>query len=317
LTTNNENAITQAQQTKQQTKGNNKMNTMIANPTKWYTAEDGALDTDFIRQNEVVESRGRIHRPISSAIVLDKFRERAKVLGLRFKNEQAALLKRKVDEKKGVVGGDRYMYIAEVEDDTHPDYALSVGFRNFSDKSLAFSGMCESHIFVCENGVCHGIVKPSKVRHTIGNIERNTHLLDDKIDTVFQRFLEDGKKIHEQIALMGSTKLTDDIVARFVKGANGEWIKKDDKWTFVKNPLLGSANLLRILEDLENPERNDRNDNSVMRLMNSASHITSHTITNPNQSMLASNFCNNLIMKILKDDFVPLGDVVEAEVIED
>lgn len=273
------------------------MKSMIANPLKWFV--EGATDVDFIRANEIVASRGRIHAPVSSADILTKFRARANELGLKLVNEQGALLKQKIDKKNGgVVGGDRYMFLADVIDEDHKDYALSVGFRNFGDKSLAFSGMCGTSVFVCENGVCHGIVKPSKIRHTIGNMQTEG-LLDSKIDAIFSRFLEDGVKIHKQIETMKGTILTDDIVGKFVKGLVG-------------NPYVGAANVMRILEDLENPERNDHNDNSVMRLMNSASHITSHEIKNPNQSMLASNFCNNLLMRIIDDGFIPLGDVVDV-----
>lgn len=274
------------------------MNTMIVD-NNWFV--DGATDVDFIRANEVVVPRGTKHAPISSADILTKFREKAEILGLQFKNEKGALLKQKQNKKGELVGGDRYMYMAEVEDKDHPDYALSVGFRNFNDKSLSFNGLCSSSIFICKNGVCHGIIKPSKLRHTIGNSNRG--LIDQKIDCVFQKFLEDGVKIHEQIGLMKSTHLTDEIVGKFVRG-------------MVNNPYVGAANTMRILEDLENPERNDKDDSSVMRLMNSCSHITSHIISNPNQSLMGSNFCNNLIMKIIKDDFVPVGDVVDVEVID-
>lgn len=273
------------------------MNTMIIDHD-WYSTEDGATDIDFIREHEVLTPRGPKHMPISSADILTKFREKATALGLRFKDEKGALLRQK-ETKDGtsLKGGDRYMFTAEVEDDAHPDYALSVGFRNFNDKSFSFNGLCSSSIFICKNGVCHGIIKPSKLRHTIGNSNRG--LIDQKIDCVFQKFLEDGVKIHEQIGLMKSTHLTDEIVGKFVRG-------------MVNNPYVGATNTMRILEDLENPERNDKDDSSVMRLMNSCSHITSHIISNPNQSLMGSNFCNNLIMKIIKDDFVPVGDVVDV-----
>ena len=286
-------------------------NTMIANKAKWFTGAD-AVDLDFIRANERVESRGRIHAPISSAEILTKFKEKAYNLGLELVNEKAALLKQTTDKNGNVKGGDRYMYIAQIKNESRPEYSLSCGFRNFSDKSLAFSSMLSSEIFVCENGVCHGIIKPSKMRHTIGNV--NSNLIDDKIDMVFAGFLENAPKIHHQIDMMKGTKLTDELVGKFVREAIGSWgVDKEGHPRFNKNPLLGSANLDRILADLENPERNDKNDDSVMRLMNSCSHITSHSITNPNQSAMASHFCNNLIMKLIDPNFEMIGDIVDVE----
>lgn len=273
------------------------MNTICASKAKWFTTEDGATDVEFIKAHEIVKSRGKIHAPMSSADILGKFRDRAEYLGLKFKNEKGALLK--VNEKG--LGGDRYMYTAEVVDDAHPDYALSVGFRNFGDKSLAFSGMCGNTIFVCENGVCTSIVKPSKMRHTIGNVTRNEGLLDSKIDHIFSRFLEDSDKIHDQIGMMKSTKLTDDIVGKFVR-------------KIVNSPLWGGANIVRVLEDLENPAYNSHDDSSVFRLMNACSKVTSHDMKNPNQGMMASRFCNNLIMSIIDSNFTPLGDDVKDEV---
>lgn len=270
---------------------------MIAG-NEWFT--EGATDTEFITAHEVLDPMGRIHAPVSSADILKKFREKAKVLGLNLINEKGALKK----------DGRRFMYLADVEDPTHPEYALSVGFRNHSDTSLAFSGMCGNHIFVCENGVCTSIVKPSKMRHTIGNVQRNTGILDSKIDAIFSRFIADRSSIHGQIDTMKATKLTDEIVGKFIRKMNGEW--RDGK--FRKNAIIGSANLMHILEELENPTLNSHNDDSVFRLMNAASYVTTHKMRNPTQGLMASREINNTIMGIIKPDFIPLGDVVEAEV---
>jgi hypothetical protein len=254
----------------------------------WWTAEDGATDLDFIRAHEHLSPLGTHHKCISSADLVTKFRERAKSLNLTLQNEKAGLEKR----------GRKFMYLAEVKDDSHTDYALTIGFRNFSDRTLSYSTIAGTQVFVCSNGVCNAICKDSKMRHCIGNVDKN--VVDRKIDLAFSHFIEDKDRIHGQIETMKSTRLTDEIVGRFMKGLVG-------------NQYIGAANAMRILEDLENPERNDHNDSSVMRLMNSASHITSHHITNPNQGAMASNFCNDLIMRLISPDYVPLGDVIDVE----
>ena len=273
------------------------MATLIKNK-KWF--DENVVDTDFITAHEDLTPRGPIHTPISSAEILTKFREKAKNLGLRLVNEKGAMKR----------DGNRYMYVADVEDDSHPDYALSVGFRNHNDTSLSFNGVCGTSVFICQNGVCSCIVKPSKMRHTVGNVQRNVGFLDAKIDTIFQRFIDDKDEIHGQISLMKSTKLTDEILGKFVRLANGT--RNGDR--FVKNPLIGSSNLMKILEELENPTLNSHDDDSCFRLMNAASYVTTHKMRNPSQGMMASRMLNNLLMGIIKPDFVPLGDVIDVEV---
>lgn len=272
----------------------------IMKNTQWF--DENVVDVDFITAHEDLSPKGRIHTPISSAEILTKFREKALNLGLRLVNEKGALKR----------DGKRFMYVADVEDDSHPDYALSVGFRNNSDKSLAFSGCCGSSVFICANGCMTSIIKPSKMRHTIGNVTRNAGFLDAKIDTIFERFLDDKDEIEGQIEFMRQTSLTDEIVGKFVRALNGGW--KGDK--FVKNPLIGSFNLMQILAELENPTLNRHDDSSVFRLHNAATYVTTHKMSqrNPSQAMMASRLLNNTIMNIIKPDFTPLGDVVDVEI---
>jgi hypothetical protein len=272
----------------------------IMKNAQWF--DENVVDVDFITANEDLTPKGRIHTPISSAEILTKFREKALNLGLRLVNEKGALKR----------DGKRFMYVADVEDDSHPDYALSIGFRNNSDKSLAFSGCCGSSVFICANGCMTSLIKPSKMRHTIGNVTRNVGFLDAKIDTIFERFLEDKSEIEGQIEFMRQTSLTDEIVGKFVRALNGGW--KGDK--FVKNPLIGSSNLMQILAELENPTLNRHDDSSVFRLHNAATYVTTHKMSqrNPSQAMMASRLLNNTIMNIIKPDFTPLGDVVDVEI---
>ena len=275
------------------------MSSHICTDGKWFTGEN-AIDTDFIRANEDLTPRGPIHTPISSAEVLTKFRDKAKSLGLVFTKENGALRK----------DGTRYMFTADVEDARHPDYALSVGFRQASDTSMAFSGMCGTSVFICSNGCCSSLIKPSKMRHTCGNVSNG--FIDSKIDLVFERFLEDADRIVGQIEQMKATRLTDELVGRFIRKLNGEW--KGDR--FVKNPLIGSSNLMAILAELENPTLNSNADNSVFRLHNAATYVTTHkmALRNPSQATLASRLLNNTILGLIDEGFTPLGDVVDVEV---
>lgn len=278
---------------------------MIANTREWFVNADGATDTEFIRAHEDVNPRGRFHAPVSSAEILTKFRERASSFGMTLVKETCALKK----------DGTRFMYVANVENENRPDYTLQCGFRNSSDQSFAFAGMMGTSVFICENGVCTSIVKPSRMRHTIGNVAEGT--IDSRIDAVFDRFLQDKDAIAHQIDVMKGTKLTDSILGAFVRRANGEWREgaNGNPGHFYKNPHLGSANLLRVLEELENPSLNSKTDDSCFRLLNAVSTVTTHKIKNPAQAASASRYCNNLIMSIIDPVFRPLGDAEDAEIV--
>lgn len=255
----------------------------------WYNKNDMGDDIiGFVREHEDLTSLGNKHKCVSSADLITKFRERASNLGLVLTNEKAGLEKR----------GKQFLYLADVKDDTHPDYALTLGFRNYSDKTMSYSTIAGTNVFLCCNGCCNSILHDGKMRHTIGNVDKN--IIDHKIDIAFNHFINDKDRIHEQIAMMKGTVLTDELVGRFVK-------------KMVHNPYVGAANLVRMLEDLENPELNSHDDNSVMRLMNACTFVTTHKIHNPNQQVMASRECNNIIMGLIKTDFTPLGDVVDVE----
>ena len=259
------------------------MNTVCVD-NKWY--RENATDVEFLREKEMFTTRSERHHPVYSYTILEKFRDKAHLLGMELVNEKGALLKK----------GDRYIYTAEVVDKTHPDYNLSIGFRNFNDGSLAFSGMCGSNIFVCQNGVCSSVIIPSRQRHTKG-IEN----IDEKIDTIFSRFLEDGKKTHEQIEMMKSTPCDDKIVMSLIS-------------RLIRGNKMGNTHICDILREYDKPRYNDNNDISVMRLWNACSAITTHDFRNPNDSVRVSQMLNNEILSIITPDFKPLGDVVDVDV---
>ena len=276
---------------------------VIANAREWYKNEDGATDVDFIRAHEDMTPRGRFHSPVSSADILTKFRERARSFGLTLTKEQCALKK----------DGTRFMFVANVENEARPDYVLQCGFRNSSDQSFAFAGSLGHQVTICENGLLTALVQPSRMRHTIGNVSEG--MIDSRIDFVFDRFLQDKAAIHHQIDTMKGTPLTDSILGSFVRKANGEWrTRANGNSYFYKNPHLGSANLLRVLEELENPSLNDHDDSSCFRLLNAVTTVTTHHIKNPAQAASASRYCNNLIMSLIEPGFKPLGDEVEDAV---
>ena len=83
------------------------MSATLLKNNKWFS--ENAIDVDFLKANEHLESYGPRHVPVSHALILNRFRDICEKRGLMLFNEQGALSK----------DGDRYMYVAEVESFTH------------------------------------------------------------------------------------------------------------------------------------------------------------------------------------------------------
>ena len=55
--------------------------------------DENAIDLDFLRAREHLESHGPRHVPVSHALILEKFRNKCEDNGLMLFNEQGALSK--------------------------------------------------------------------------------------------------------------------------------------------------------------------------------------------------------------------------------
>lgn len=259
---------------------------LMGKNNKWFK-ENVAEDMDFLKAHEGIKAGGSdIFKPVLPSEILTKFRDRANTLGLKLVNENMALSK----------DGFKTMYVADIEGMNGDDYSLSCGFRNSTDRTLGFSGLMSDVCWICSNLCLKGLIVPSKQKNTIGNYDR----IDDKIDKVFERFINDKDIIHGQISLMKSTTLTDDIVGKFVKA--------------MAKTEIGKRYIIDIVNDLENPELNSHDDNSCYRLLNAGTYVTTHKITNPLRGGDMSRLINNTIMNIISPNFSPLGDVVDVEV---
>ena len=258
---------------------------LMGKNNKWFN-ENVAEDMDFLKAHEGIKAGGSdIFKPVLPSEILTKFRDRANTLGLKLINEDMALSK----------DGFKTMYVADIEGMNGDDYSLSCGWRCSSDRTRAFQGCMGTNCLICSNGLISGVIVPSKQKNTIGNYER----IGDKIDRIFERFINDKDIIHGQISLMKSTALTDDIVGKFVKA--------------MAKTEIGKRYIIDIVNDLENPELNSHDDNSCYRLLNAGTYVTTHKITNPLRGGDMSRLVNNTIMSIISPNFSPLGDVVDVE----
>lgn len=249
---------------------------------------DNAIDLDFIRAHEHLESYGPRHVPVSHALILEKFRAKCESNGLMLFNEQGALSK----------DGNRYMYVADIVPDCgdESDYHLAVGFRSFNDETSCFQMSCGTTVMMCSNGLQTSVIVPSRRKHTSSIIE----LLDSKIDAGLEHFRHDAQSTEENIALLKSTKYSDEILGKLVLALG-------------RTKMVGSTNIMKILEEVDNPSFNKHDDNTAWRIMNACTTVTTHRMANPLRALSTSKIMHDELMKIVKPGYIPLGDIVEEE----
>ena len=258
------------------------MSATLLRNNKWFS--DNAIDYDFIRANEHLESHGPRHVPVSHAHILERFRARCEQIGLNLINEQAALSK----------CGEKYMYVAEVQPNTNKaDYLMSVGFRSFNDESAVFQMSAGASVLICANGMQTSTIIPSRRKHT----ESIMGMLDNKIDIGLEQFKNDAMCTEENIALMKNTPYSDELLGKLIIALG-------------RTKLIGNTNIMRILNEVDEPSYNRHDDNSAWRIMNACTAVTTHRMTNPLQSSFTSKIMHDELMKLIKPDYVPMGETL-------
>lgn len=245
---------------------------------------DNAIDLDFIKAHEHLESHGPRHVPVSHALILEKFRDKCENAGLMLFNEQGALSK----------DGERYMYVADVvpEIGDKDEYHLAVGFRSFNDESSCFQMSCGNTVMMCANMMQTSVIIPSRRKHQASIFD----VLDSKIDAGLERFRHDARATEDNIALMKSIPYSDELLGKLIIALG-------------RSKLIGNTNIMKILEFVDKPPYNDNNDNTAWRIMNACTAVTTHRMANPLQAMSSSKVMHDELMKLIKPDYIPLGDV--------
>ena len=245
---------------------------------------DNAIDLDFIKAHGHLESHGPRHVPVSHALILEKFRDKCENAGLMLFNEQGALSK----------DGERYMYVADVvpEIGDKDEYHLAVGFRSFNDESSCFQMSCGNTVMMCANMMQTSVIIPSRRKHQASIFD----VLDSKIDAGLERFRHDARATEDNIALMKSIPYSDELLGKLIIALG-------------RSKLIGNTNIMKILEFVDKPPYNDNNDNTAWRIMNACTAVTTHRMANPLQAMSSSKVMHDELMKLIKPDYIPLGDV--------
>ena len=243
---------------------------------------DNIIDPDFIKANEHLESHGPRHVPVSHALILDAFRGKCEQMGLMLLNEQGALSK----------CGERYMYVAEVIPEVTENannYHLAVGFRSFNDESSVFQMSCGARVMNLDcAGMCQtSVIIPSKRKHT-----RTIHdLLDAKIESGLDTFKKDAIITEENLKIIRDTPYSDELLGKLIISLG-------------RSKKIGNTNIMKILEEVD-----AINDDSAWRIFTACLNVTGKRIANPLLSLDTSKLMHDELMKIIKPDYVPLGEV--------
>ena len=245
---------------------------------------DNIIDPDFIKANEHLESHGPRHVPVSHALILDAFRNKCEQMNLMLFNEQGALSK----------CGERYMYVAEVmpeQTDNAANYHLAVGFRSFNDESSVFQMSCGARVMNLDcAGICQtSVIIPSKRKHT-----KTIHeLLDAKIESGLDTFKKDAIITEENLKIIKETPYSDELLGKLLISLG-------------RSKKIGNTNIMKILEEVD-----EIKDDSAWKILIACLNVTGRRIANPLQSLDTSKLMHDELMKIIKPDYVPLGEVLD------
>lgn len=256
------------------------MSATLLRSNKYFT--DNAIDSDFLRANEHLESHGPRHVPVSHALILDTFRKKCEDGGLMLFNEQGALSK----------DGERYMYVAEVIPEvSNGEYNMAVGFRSFNDESSVFQMSCGTSVMICANMCMTSVIIPSKKKH-MASIHDS---LSSKIDAGLEKFRLDSKETEDNISLMKSIPYSDELLGKLIIALG-------------RTKRVGNTNIMKILDEVDHPSYNDNDDNSAWRIMNACTTVTTHRMMNPLMAMSTSKIMHDELMKLIKPGYIPLGE---------
>lgn len=98
----------------------------------------------------------------------------------------------------------------------HPDYALTVGFRNSHDKSFAASVCCGSRVFVCDNLAFAGEVTISS-KHTRHLRKRLNRIVCEAVEklTAKRALVERRISLYKETEVRGQSHLHDLVLRSF------------------------------------------------------------------------------------------------------
>lgn len=243
------------------------MNARICNDNSW----TNTTNMDMLRAI-AAKPMGPRHNPVNHGEVLERFSARAEHAGVKVTAQQGLLS----PDKK------RYMYVADIAyDSLNSDFAFTVGFINFNDRTRSFTTIAGQRVFVCSNLCITGTLEDERTRHST-NVDGR---LDGRIDNAFSKFDEMFRVQMGNVDKMKATKLTDELLGKFVL----EGTRQD---------LFGATNIRRVIAEVDKPTLNNIHDDSAWRLHNAYTWIIKENVKNPILQAEMQRKGNNVIASL-------------------
>lgn len=244
------------------------MNATVCNDRGW----TNTTNIDQLRSIQAL-SEGPRHRPMNHGEVVERFLSKADSAGVKIEGQTGLLSP----------DGKRYMYVADIAyDSLNSDFAFTVGFINFNDRTRSFTPIAGQRVFVCSNLTITGELEGSRTRHST-NVDGR---IDNKIDDAFSKYDEMFRIQMGNVDAMKAERLTDELVGKFMLEAT-------------RREVMGAANLRRVVQEIDKPTLNNVNDNSAWRLHNAASYVLRENIRNPLLVAETSRLSNEIITDLV------------------
>lgn len=138
----------------------------------------------------------------------------------------------------------------------HPDYALTVGFRNSHDKSFAASVCCGSRVFVCDNLAFAGEVTITS-KHTKHLRKRLNRLVCEAVEKLTQKrlLIERRISIYKQTEVKSAAHLHDLVLRSF------------------RAEAIPAQAIAKVLKEFEEPRHPEFSERTLWSLQNACTEV--------------------------------------------
>lgn len=212
-------------------------------------------------------SQGNRHKPIQHVEILSNFMTKTESFGITINASKGFLSPEK----------DKYIFVAETSSDE--DCTYSLGFMNFNNRQMAFTGLAGEYIHKW-NSVCFsGVFNPSRTRHTL-NVDNR---LEAKLDALFGQYLKYLEDIKSSKGFLKEQEINDAVLGKVLVALH-------------RAEVMGSTNITRIIEEFDSNAIDDSS--TGWKLYGGFSNVLKR-IKNPVDSITTGSVGKEIILKTL------------------
>jgi hypothetical protein len=210
---------------------------------------------------------GPRHNPVNHGEALDLFQNRLADNNI------------KISKQNGMLSQDlmKYIFTAEVMDESIPDYAFTLGFINFNNKKKSFTGLFGETVFVCSNEMFRGETIYDNRRHT-ANVWGK---LTGKMDSIIERFKIFRDKRFDEIERMKNMELDDADTGKLILQMHREGV-------------MSNTNISRVVKEFDFPTHDVFKPRTLWSFSNACTEVAKN-ISDPNRRMNATNRIGEII----------------------